>query len=210
MRVKILAEAFYETSLFGVGLSKGVTSGMEYEEFIPIHHVVEYRDGTVEDYIEQQEKFNQMSGVAEKLAPLNHGHNKCLYQMMLCLDCTFPRYMWQESDQYKFNVTQSESTMHTIHTKPFTQDMFQDGDVPDVILSLLNNLRNEYLVTKDKETWRKIIKLKPESFLQRRIMTCNYRSLREMLHQRKGHRLVEWEWFIQSVKEQCRHPELLP
>ncbi|MCK9240314.1 hypothetical protein [Desulfocurvus sp.] len=53
--------------------------------------------------------------MAEKLAPLDKGHNKVLESMCVWLDVRMPRYWWQEFDTYRVGVTkQSESTMHIL------------------------------------------------------------------------------------------------
>jgi hypothetical protein len=49
----------------------------------------------------------------------------------------------------------------------------------------------------------------PEGYLQRRLVTMNYENLRNILHQREGHRLKWWSVFSEALKQQVRHPELL-
>lgn len=204
MKVKILSEAGYEEALFGLGLSHGVTSGLDFDRDFNSF----YWPSDACDAAERQER---MARVANRLAGKGNGHDKFLRQIMVFLDCNCPRYFWPELDQYKVaTVSQSESTMHTIHKTPFTQDMFQDGDVPEEYLSYLNKLRDRFLITKDKDIWRKIIKHKPESFLQRRVLSCNYATLRNIIQQRNGHKLKEWAIFIDAIKSQCQNPELLP
>ena len=212
MQVKILSEHGYNEALFGLGLSHGVTSGLEYKTdftLMSANILAVCRENEKADAMKA--RYNRMEAVAQKLADRGNGHDKFLRQICVWLDITAPRYFWPEMDQYKVaTVTQSESTMHTIHKQPFTQDMFQDGDVPESYLEYLNELREKFLQTKDKEVWKKIIKHKPESYLQRRILTCNYAPLRNIIEQRTGHRLSEWAVFIDSIRSQCQHPELLP
>lgn len=196
MYVRVIYEAGYDAALFGLGFSKGVTSQMPAIEFLSAS-------------ANMLEEYEQMERVAQTLAPMNNGHNKFLYQMPVWIDVVAPRYWWQEADQYKFVVTQSESTMHTIHKQPFTQEMFEDGDVPECILELLNKWRKDYLETRNFTAWKNIIKFKPESFLQRRLFYTNYRTLRDIIKQRTGHRLSEWGVFIEEVRKHCEHQELL-
>ena len=61
-------------------------------------------------------------------------------------------------------------------------------------------LRDKYLVTKDKRYWKELIRILPESWIQRRTVTMNYENLYSIVRQRKGHKLVEWERFINWVK----------
>ena len=121
-------------------------------------------------------------------------------------------------DQYRINVTtNSESTMHKIIKKEFTQDMFEISNlrgykkvVPQEIvlddqneyqdflkiIDKLNILRDEWLETKDKEVWYSLIIMLPESWLQTRMITMNYENVRSICAQRQGHRLTEWASFI--------------
>lgn len=207
MQVKILSEHGYEEALFGLGLSYGLTSGLTFEQF--------------KDMPELQERIH---GIAVKQAPKGNGHNKFLYQMGVVLDLDLPRYMWPEFDQYKVaTVTQSESTMHTIHKKEFSLDDFEldvgvDYTMQDQI-NALNKARERYQkyigfgsIAKEraKSTWREIIQLLPQSYLQRRIWTGNYANLRNTIIQRTGHKLSEWAVFIDAIRSQCAHPEFLP
>jgi len=50
----------------------------------------------------------------------------------------------------------------------------------------------------------------PEGFLQSRIVNTNYKVLRNMFLQRWTHRLEQWQFFINSIKEQCKYPDYLP
>jgi hypothetical protein len=56
----------------------------------------------------------------------------------------------------------------------------------------LEKLRQKYNETKDKRYWKELIRLLPESWLQKRTVTMNYENILSMIHQRKGHKLTEW------------------
>ena len=68
---------------------------------------------------------------------------------------------------------------------------------------MLNECRNLYLMTKDKEYWWQMIQLLPSSYNQKRTWDGNYAVLRAMYHARKNHKLDEWQEF-------CRWVEGLP
>lgn len=222
MHVKVLSEYGYNEALFGLGLSHGVTSGLDYrKQFDPFYTAMNCEE------IERslcEERFDRMEYVAQKLAGKGNGHDKFLRQIVVWLDCQCPRYFWPELDQYKVaTVTQSESTMHTIHKKEFTKEDFEtDGEqiLEHGIIGVaqeLNSLRHYFMEMKkrnnvegQKRAWRQLIQLLPQSYLQRRILTCNYATLRNIIEQRTGHRLSEWATFIDAIKSQCEHPELLP
>lgn len=62
------------------------------------------------------------------------------------------------------------------------------------IIDELNNLRNEYLDNKNKDVWKGIITLLPDSFIQKRTITMSYENLFAMCSrgQRRFHKLTEW------------------
>lgn len=186
MKVEILRqEGFYE-AMFGLGLSYGVTSDMNYFASINDHDV--------------QEKLKKVSN---KLAFLGDGHNKFLESIVVWLDVKASRGWWQEADTYRVGTTkQSESTMHTIKKRPLEKSDFVDEDIDEVILERLN----EIIKTGDLH---KIKRNLPEGFLQRRIVCTNYKVLQNMVRQRKNHKLKEWHTFIDALKEQLTYPEYI-
>jgi hypothetical protein len=143
-----------------------------------------------------------MPRVAERLSVKDGGHNKFLESIAVWLDIKAPRYWWQEFDTYRVGMTkQSESTMHTILRRRLTADDFE-GKLPSEVLAMLNHL----IESKDFDGIKRLL---PESFLQRRVVCTNYRTLRNMILQRESHRLQEWQTFISGVLAQVERPELL-
>lgn len=60
------------------------------------------------------------------------------------------------------------------------------------LIDVLNDYRVHYNETKDKRYWKELIRLLPESWLQKRTITMSYENLLNMYHQRKNHKLTEW------------------
>lgn len=144
----------------------------------------------------------KMPAVADKLKDKYGGHNKFLESIVLWVDIFAPRYWYQQFDTYRVGMTkQSESTMHTILRNPFTDDMFEGGMMPE-ILEILNKYRED-------KNFDAVKRYLPESFLQRRICCFNYMTLKNMIKQRSTHKLEEWQYFIEQMKSQVEHPELL-
>lgn len=140
--------------------------------------------------------------VALKLAGKDGGHNKFLESMQVWIDITAPRYWWQQFDTYRVGTTkQSESTMHTILQRELTEADFEDI-LPDIL-----EIINYYIRNKDFDTVKKNL---PESFLQRRIVCTNYKVLRNMILQRKTHKLKEWQIFINDILCQVQYTDFLP
>ena len=145
---------------------------------------------------------HDMIRVANKLFNKEGGHNVFLEQIQVWLDIDAPRYWWQQFDRYRVGTTrQSESTMHTLTKRPLTQMDFENH-IPEEWLEQLNAL----IALKDWQTCKELL---PESFLQRRIVTVNYKSLRNMVKQRQEHRLPEWQFFCKKILELIEHPEWL-
>ena len=186
----VLSEYGYKEAAFGLGLSYGKTSDMDFRG---------YNDPS------EQEK------VMQKLAGKGNGHDKFLRMLTVTLDITAPMYWWKEFDTYKVGtVAQSESTMHTITKRLLCRADFE-GSIDNAELAQINNLIESYKHSTDnsKLIWYMIINRLPMGFLQRRIVTTNYAALRNIISQRKGHKLFEWAEFIRAIENGVKHPNLL-
>lgn len=152
--------------------------------------------------------------LAQRLIKGGSEHRKFLRQIMVSVDITAPLYFYKEFDTYKIGtVANSTSTMHKIMSKIFTMDMFEVDDLEEFeeanfegVLRICNKYRNLYLEDKDsdpvmaKKYWKALIRVLPESWLQTRTVTMNYEVIRNIVHQRKGHKLSEWKSFIDWAK----------
>ena len=142
--------------------------------------------------------------VAVKLAPKGGGHNKFLESIVVYLDITAPRYWWSQFDTYRIGVTkQSESTMHTLTKTKLSREHFERGMINDDTLWELQAL----IATKELELVKGHL---PESFLQRRIICTNYKTLIGIVQQRQTHRLREWKQFCKEIPEQLSLKQYLP
>lgn len=77
------------------------------------------------------------------------------------------------------------------------------------IIDTLNELRDEYILTKDNEVWYTLIQLLPSSWNQMRTWTGNYEVLRTIYHQRKNHKLTEWIQFCKWIESLPYAEELI-
>ena len=135
-------------------------------------------------------------------------HRKYLRQIMVSMDITAPLYWWKDFDTYKVGtVANSCSTMHKIHAKEFTLDDFSHEHLIDphglleAIITDLNSWRRDFLRTKDKEYWWQMIQLLPSSYNQRRTLTMNYENVVTIIRQRSGHKLDEFNQFVEILKD---------
>jgi hypothetical protein len=146
--------------------------------------------------------------LAKRLAKAGSDHRKFLRQIFVSVDITAPLYWWKEFDTYKVGtVANSTSTMHKIHSKPFSLEDFSVDKMNEKALNSINRtiaeleeLRLEYLETKDKETWYSIIQLLPSSYNQMRTVTMNYENLISMYYARCAHKLSEWHVYCDWIK----------
>lgn len=144
-------------------------------------------------------------------------HRKFMRQIFVSADITAPLYWWKEYDTYKVGTTaNSQSTMHKIHSKPFTtEDFSHDKMTPEALACLegvietLETLRVKYVKTKDKALWYSIIQLLPSSYNQMRTCSMNYENLMGMRRDRLGHKLEEWRVFVDWVEALPYSKELI-
>lgn len=134
-------------------------------------------------------------------------HRKYLRQIFVSMDIVAPLYWWKEYDTYKVGtVANSCSTMHKIAAKEFTVDdfsyehLFSLGTLR-MVIDDLNDNRAMYLSTKNKDYWWQMIQLLPSSYNQRRTVTMNYENVFTIIKQRTGHKLTEWNEFIEILKK---------
>ena len=135
-------------------------------------------------------------------------HRKYLRQIFVSMDITAPLYWWKEFDTYKIGtVANSCSTMHKIHAKPFELSDFSHEHmnekslyVLEIIVAYLNGVRNAFLETKDKTYWWQLIQLLPSSYNQRRTVTMSYENIMTMINQRSYHKLDEWRFFVDILR----------
>ena len=173
----------------------------------------EYIDIESEEGIELQSKGiyykigeNDLE-LMQKLIKAGSEHRKFLRQIFISVDITAPFYWWKEFDTYKVGtVSNSCSTMHKLASTPITMNCFEMGDfdyfvgqnendighIWEGLIYDLEYLRRKYNETKDKRYWKELIRLLPESWLQKRTITMNYENILTMYRGRKNHKLTEW------------------
>ncbi len=150
--------------------------------------------------------------LAQTLIKAGSEHRKFMRQIFVSVDITAPLYWWKEFDTYKVGtVSNSCSTMHKLADTPITKDCFEMDDFENVsyndkgidisteniweaICWDLEQIRQKYNETKDKRYWKELIRLLPESWLQKRTVTMDYENLLAMCSkgQRRFHKLTEW------------------
>lgn len=152
-----------------------------------------------------------------RLVKAGDEHAKFMRMIHVSMDILAPLYWWKQADTYKVGfITNSCSTMHKIQAKEFElkdfshehlewsdapEECYEAGDILNLTIKMLNVNRHRYLESKDKKYWWQMIQLLPDSYNQLRTCDTNYATLRKMYHQRKGHKLDEWNDFRSWVEE---------
>lgn len=184
MQIKLLMEEGYEIALMGLGLS-------HKKESVPLDEWWDYK------------KFQRMQKVAEICAKKGGGHDKFLESITVWVYIKAPINWWVEFDTYRVGTTkQSASTMHTLMKEEVTQEHF-NTEVSPALIVMLNHM------IKSKATIEAVKDSLPTGYLQSRIVCTNYKVLKNIIAQRRWHRLPSWTIFIDAIEEMVQHPELI-
>ena len=149
--------------------------------------------------------------MAKKLYAAGPEHRKYLRQIFVSMDIVTNQTVWSQFDTYKIGVTKnSYSKMHRITAKAFTPGDFSCEGIKAVggyaadhfakTIVVLKKLRHEYNESKDMRYWRAIIDLLPMGYNLRASVTMNYENVMNIIHQRSGHKMVEWNEFVEILK----------
>ena len=135
-------------------------------------------------------------------------HAKYRRMIIVTADITAPLYWWKEYDTYKVGtVANSCSTMHKIHDRDLELSDFSTEhlnrynlELMGMVIRNLNQARQKYLETKNKDFWWQMIQLLPTSYNQKRTIQLSYEVLAGIYPNRKDHRLTEWHVFCDWIK----------
>lgn len=157
----------------------------------------------------------------KRLVNAGTDHSKFMRMITVSFDIVAPLYWWKEFDTYRIGVVRNScSTMHKIEARELTIDDFATDDLLkndiEICLQPTIDYINE-LITMYKETTgdklpihRRIVKLLPDSYLQRATITTNYQVLRNIRNSdRKTHKLICWHEFCDFIDTLPYAKELL-
>lgn len=133
---------------------------------------------------------------------IGEGHDNFLLGIRVAFDLTFSNKAWTELQRYHFiDFVSSQSTMHRI--AKFDLNNQYNKYVDNRIIDIMNELKDKYNQSQDKEDYLKLLYSNPCGFELTARLTTNYRQLKTVYVQRKNHRLPEWVDF-------CKWVETLP
>ena len=181
--VRVLCEAGFKEALFGLSLS--------YRTLTPLEI-----NGT-KRYFDDDQHFLKLCKIAETLAFKQGGHNKFLESMQVWLLIRGSLSFWKQFDTYRVGTTkQSESTMHTLKKRELTENDFTKETF------CIPTINQNFSIDEMRDSL-------PSGFLECRVVNTNYKTLQNIIHQRKNHRSKKWNTFIEMLLQQVQHPNLL-
>ena len=136
------------------------------------------------------------------------GHDQFLEGIVVQFDLTFTVKAWTEIQRYAFiDFISSQSTMHRI--SKFDLDKQYIKYVDPVMIERMNYLKDRYNETKDPEDYLRLLYSNPCGFRLTAGISTNYRQIKTIVQQRKGHLLPEWAWFIEWAESLPHFKELI-
>jgi len=136
---------------------------------------------------------------AKRLASASRGsgHDNFLKGIVVHFYVEASNKFWVEMQRYHFvEIISSQSTMH----KMASFDLCYDKHVDPRIVAIMQELQDKYNLTKDKEDYMNLIYSNPAGFILGAGLVTNYQQLKTIYHQRRTHRLQEWQTFCDWVE----------
>lgn len=136
------------------------------------------------------------------------GHDNFLNGIIVQFNLSFTIKAWTEAERYHFlDFVSSQSTMHRI-TK-FDLDHAYIDYVDPRMIEIMKDLVFDYNHKPSCDNFLRVIYSNPVGFRLTARMTTNYRQLKTIYQQRKNHRLPEWRWFCDWIKNDLPHSEFI-
>lgn len=138
-------------------------------------------------------------------------HDQFLTGILVSFDLTFSNKAWVEAERYRFlSFVSSESTMHRITKFNLKEqcNRYVDARIIDIVqrkIDEYNRLSSLEGQDKERESQKKELYLEilyniPAGFELTARLTTNYRCLKNIWRQRRGHRLPEWREFCEWIE----------
>ncbi len=117
-----------------------------------------------------------------------------MIEVWVCVEA--PLAYWKEADTYRHSVKSSTSTMHRIQKYVIDETCFEpkpNGKISSLIdIQKLEEARQKFNETHDKDVWYDLIYGLGDSWLQTRMWHFNYATLRNICKWREGHKQNCW------------------
>lgn len=170
----------------------------------------------ISDCLQRGDMENKHIRRAIKLANAKGGgHDQFLTGITVTMDMTFSNKAWVEAERYTFlNFISSMSTMHRIARMDLRECC--NAYVSNTEIACLEHLLEQYnSIDADAHPEEKRIAYLdllynlPSGFELTAGMVTNYRCIRNIYHQRRTHRLPDWQVFCDWVESLPMAQELI-
>lgn len=159
----------------------------------------------IDNNLNNTDDYNRANKLGK--TPMGSGHDQFLTGIIVQFDLTLTVKAWTEAERYHFlDFVSSQSTMHCI--SKFELENQYNQYVDKRIITIVQELKEKYNSTQDKEDYLKLLYSNPCGFNLTARMTTNYRQLKTIYSQRKNHRLPEWRKFCKWILTLPRFQEL--
>lgn len=148
--------------------------------------------------------------------PIGSGHSNALKGIVVRMVVRAPQYWWLQAERYHwYDIVSSQSKMHMIKNMnlDYQANEWVEQDTLDRLkeaIDLYNDWNPEWkfgvidssqLIFETKsDLFQYIISNTPMGFNLTADISTNYLQLKTMYHQRKNHKLIEWDNFKEWVE----------
>ena len=153
---------------------------------------------------------------AIKLASIQEGgHDQFLTGIVVNFDLTLSNKAWVEAERYTFlNFISSMSTMHRVarfRIADCCNEYVTDAEVAEAqrLQDAYNAIDQAADPEGKKRAYLQLLYGLPAGFELMAGMTTNYRSLKNIYHQRRNHRLPDWHVVCDWIESLPLAPELI-
>ena len=205
MEVKNVAVYGISESLIASGYPMLSTAPSE-QEFSTDASILDMFSVLEDESLEDTNHFKRMVKLAN--APLGSGHSNALKGIIVQFDVDFTIKVWTEAERYHFfDFVSSCSTMHRL--KAMDLDKGYCEYVDKRVVEIMKELQKEYNENPTQENMYKMLYTNPCGLKLTARMTTNYLQLKTIYHQRKNHRLKEWQDFCKWIETLPHAKELI-
>lgn len=149
---------------------------------------------------DQKSDYNKDLQRVVKLAstPTNSGHGNFLTGIRVSFDLTTTVTMMVQMERYHFfDIVSSQSTMHKLNK--FDLDLCFSEFTDGVIITRLKELIKRYNANQTRHNFNIIADSCPKGIELKMRISTNYMQIKNMIQQRKGHRLFVWDEFCKYM-----------
>lgn len=127
------------------------------------------------------------------------GHDCFLKGIVVTFTLTAPLYFWKQFQRYHFHdIISSQSTMHCIEKMSIQKQCNEHVD--QYILTRISQLKTQWMVSRAKDDWYRLIASIPSGFMLTAGIVSNALQEKTIYQQRFNHKLDEWKEYCQIIK----------